>query len=76
MGDKWGEVGGELAVGGKHSQCSENEGGDRPLGGGVGLRVGGEERRGDWGLRGSREATCAWRAAEVLQCLTTATTEC
>ena len=48
----------------------------REVGGGVGLRVGGEERRGDWGLRGSREATCAWRAAVVLQCLTTATTEC
>ena len=31
MGDKWGEVGRELGVGGKHSQCSE-----RAAGGGVG----------------------------------------
>ena len=34
-----------------------------------------EERKSDLG-RGLREATCAWRAAGVLQCLTTATTEC
>ena len=72
VGDKWGEVGRELGVGGKHSQCSE-----RAAGGGVGgsLILESEERRGDWG-RVLREATCAWRAAVVLQCLTTATTEC
>ena len=77
VGDKWGEVGRELAVGGKHSQCSENEGSGRPVGGGVGgsLILESEERRADWG-RVLREATCAWRAAVVLQCLTTATTEC
>ena len=81
VGDKWGEVGRELGVGAKHSQCSENEGRGGAAGGGGLQNLGGsfilelEERRGDWG-RILREATCAWRAAEVLQCLTTATTEC
>ena len=75
VGDKWGEVGRELGVGAKHSQCSENEGREGAAGGGGCRILELEERRGDWG-RILREATCAWRAAEVLQCLTTATTEC
>jgi len=35
VGDKWGEVGRELGVGAKHSQCSENEGRGGAAGGGA-----------------------------------------
>ena len=86
MGDKWAE---NWAWEPKLPECSERDGRGQLEEGSLGVEdLGGSwriledlwswvlgKRKGDRG-RVWRGATCAWRATGVLQCLTTATTEC